>query len=123
MSTDRAIENFIGDTFVSVWSLELLSLLMDSADGGLSRDELVERLRASDSVVSQGVAALVSAGLAVVNAEDKAQYRPIDHLLDRCARESVDFYRKFPGRARRLIIARAAPGLTAFADAFRLGKE
>lgn len=123
MTTDRALENFIGDTFVSVWSLELLSLLMESADAGLSRDELVERLRASDSVVSQGVAALVSAGLAVVNADDKAEYRPIDESLDRCARESVDFYRKFPGRARRLIIARAAPGLTAFADAFRLGKE
>ena len=123
MSTDRALEDFIADTFVSVWTLELLSLLLESSAPQLSRAELVERLRASDAVVSQGVAALVSAGLAIVDDEDRVDFRPINAELEHCARQSVDFYRKFPGRARRLIISRSAPGLAAFADAFRLRKE
>ena len=40
-----------------------------------------------------------------------------------CAREASEFYARFPGRARRLMIARQSPGLTAFADAFRLRKD
>ena len=123
MKTDRALEDFIADTFVSVWTLELLSLLLDSPASHFSHGELVERLRASDAVVSQGVAALVTAGLAVVDEKGSVDFRPINDELDGWARKAVDFYRKFPGRARRLIISRSAPGLTAFADAFRLRKE
>jgi hypothetical protein len=123
MTTERALEDFIADTFVSVWTLELLSLLLDSPDASFSRGELVERLRASDAVVSQGVSALVSAGLAVVDERDRVDFRPTNPDVEDCARQAVDFYRKFPGRARRLIISRSAPGLAAFADAFRLRKE
>lgn len=123
MTTDDALANFIADTFVSVWTLELLSLLLDSPDTGLSRAELVDRLRASDAVVSQGASALVNAGLAVVDERDRLEFRPINAGLDDYARQAVAFYRKFPGRTRRLIISRSAPGLAAFADAFRLRKE
>lgn len=123
MSTDRDLEDFISDTFVSVWTLELLSLLLDSPGAGFSHEELVERLRASDAVVSQGVSALVTAGLAVIDDKQSIEFRPTNDEVEDCARRSVDFYRKFPGRTRRLIISRSAPGLTAFADAFRLRKE
>ena len=123
MTTDRALEDFIADTFVSVWTLELLSLLLDSPDKLFSREQLVDRLRASDAVVLQGVSALVSAGLAIVDEDLRVEFRPVDEELDDCARRAVDFYQKFPGRARRLIISRSAPGLTAFADAFRLRKD
>ena len=123
MTTDRALEDFISDTFVSVWTLELLSLLLDAPKSEYSHEELVERLRASDAVVSQGVSALVSAGLAVVDDRKCIEFRPVNEEIEDCARRSVDFYRKFPGRTRRLIISRSAPGLTAFADAFRLRKE
>ena len=123
MTTERALEDFIADTFVSVWTLELLSLLLDSPDARFSRGELVERLRASDAVVSQGVSALVSAGLAVVDERDRVDFRPTNADVEDWARQAVDFYRKFPGRTRRLIISRSAPGLAAFADAFRLRKE
>lgn len=123
MSIDKALEDFIADTFVSVWTVELLSLLLESPASGFSHAELVERLRASDVVVSQGVAALVTAGLAVVDDEDRVEFRPVNQEIDDCARKAADFYRKFPGRTRRLIIARSAPGLAAFADAFRLRKE
>ena len=123
MTTDRDLEDFISDTFVSVWTLELLSMLLDSPKSGFSHEELVERLRASDAVVSQGVSALVTAGLAVVDDKQRVEFRPINEDVEDCARRSVEFYRKFPGRTRRLIISRSAPGLTAFADAFRLRKE
>lgn len=123
MSTDRALEDFIADTFVSVWTLELLSLLLDSPAARFSHADLVERLRASDAVVSQGVAALIAAGLAVSDETQGVDFRPTNAEVEDCARRAVDFYRKFPGRTRRLIIARSAPGLTAFADAFRLRKE
>lgn len=123
MPTERALEDFIADTFVSVWTLELLSLLLDSSGSRFSQAELVERMRASDAVVSQGVSALVSAGIAIVDERGCVDFRPINPELEDCARQAVDFYRKFPGRARRLIISRSAPGLAAFADAFRLRKE
>lgn len=123
MKTDRALEEFISDTFVSVWTLELLSLLLDSPTARFSSGDLVERLRASDAVVSQGVSALVAAGLAVVDDQQCVEFRPINARVEDCARKAADFYKKFPGRARRLIISRSAPGLTAFADAFRLRKE
>jgi hypothetical protein len=123
MTTDRALEDFISDTFVSVWTLELLALLLDSPDAGFSHGDLVERLRASDAVVSQGVSALVTAGLAVVDDKGCVEFRPTNAEVENCARRAAEFYRKFPGRTRRLIISRSAPGLTAFADAFRLRKE
>lgn len=123
MTTERALEDFIADTFVSVWTLELLSLLLDSPVSRFSNAELIDRMRASEAVVSQGVAALVSAGIAIVDDRGVVDFRPINSELENCAREAVDFYRKFPGRTRRLIISRSAPGLAAFADAFRLRKE
>jgi hypothetical protein len=38
-------------------------------------------------------------------------------------REAIDFYRKSPDKVRRLIVAQASPGITAFAEAFRLRKD
>jgi hypothetical protein len=93
MTSERALEDFIADTFGSVWTLELLSLLLDSPGVSFSRGELVERLRASDAVVSQGVSALVRSGLAVVDERDRVDFRPIDRELEDCARQAVDFYR------------------------------
>ena len=41
----------------------------------------------------------------------------------RLVREAIDFYQKSPDKVRRLIVARAAPGITAFADAFKLRRD
>lgn len=123
MATDRDIEQFIEDSFSSIWDLELLSLLLDDPDAPWSAAQLVERMRASDLVVEQGMRSLIAVGLATVDNDQQLRFRPVSDDLAACALEARDFYRRFPGRARRLMIAKQSPGLTAFADAFRLRKD
>jgi len=123
MASDRDIERFISDSFASIWDLELLSVLLEMPKVAQSAQELVERMRASDLVVEQGFVTLVAAGIASIDAENRLRFHPVNDELAECARQSVEFYARLPGRARRLLIARQAPGLNAFADAFRLRKD
>ena len=37
--------------------------------------------------------------------------------------KAIEFYGHSPDKVRRLIVAQANPGVTAFADAFKLRKE
>ena len=114
---------FIGDSFSSVWDLELLAVLLESPEERLNSAQLVERMRASELVVTQGIKTLVTAGIASVDKGGQVQFQPANPALEGCARQASEFYRRFPGRARRLMIARQTPGLTAFADAFKLRKD
>lgn len=123
MATDRDIEQFISDSFTSIWDLELLSVVLENPDRALTAQELVERMRASELVVEQGFQSLVAAGMASIDAEGSLRFQPVNDELARCAREASEFYARFPGRARRLMISRQSPGLAAFADAFRLRKD
>jgi hypothetical protein len=41
----------------------------------------------------------------------------------RLVKAAIDLYRKSPDKVRRLIVAQAAPGITAFADAFKLRRD
>lgn len=123
MATDRDIEQFISDSFASIWDLELLSVILEQRGSGQTSAMLLERMRASDLIIEQGVHSLVASGLAVVDENGKLFFRPVNAELEECAVNAVAFYNRFPGRARRLMIARQAPGLTAFADAFRLRKD
>lgn len=123
MATERDIEDFIGDSFNSIWDLELLSALLDRPERISSSAELVERMRASELVVSRSIEALVSAGIATVDADGTLAFRPVNDQIGDCAWQAREFYSRFPGRVRRLILARQAPGLQAFADAFRLRKD
>ena len=123
MATDRDIEQFISDSFTSIWDLELLSVVLENPDRAQTAEELVERMRASGLVVDQGIQALVAAGMASIDAEGRLRFQPVNDELAQCAREACEFYARFPGRARRLMISRRSPGLTAFADAFRLRKD
>lgn len=123
MATDSNIEEFIGDSFSSIWDLELLSALLDHSSEALSHVELVERMRASEQVVSQGAQVLTTAGLASIDGQGRLEFVPVNDHLAGLARQAVEFYKRFPGRTRRLLVARQSPGLSAFADAFRLRKD
>ena len=123
MATDEDIEQFICDSFSSIWDLELLSTAISMPAEGLKAAELVKLMRASELVVEQGMASLVAAGIVAVDREGRLQFRPVNQDVERCALRASEFYQRFPGRARRLMIARQAPGLNAFADAFRLRKD
>lgn len=123
MATDRDIEQFISDSFASIWDLELLSVILQDPDRSHTAKDLVERMRASEQVVEQGMQSLIAAGLAAVESDGRLRFRPVNSDVEDCARQASDFYARFPGRARRLMIARQSPGLTAFAEAFRLRKD
>ena len=123
MATDHDIEIFIGDSFSSIWDLELLSALLENPDHSPDAAELVERMRASDLVVERGIQTLLAIGIAVQDAEGRLRFQPVNANVAECAREACQFYSRFPGRTRRLIVSRQSPGLDAFANAFRLRKD
>lgn len=114
--------SFIRDTYRSVWSMELMLLLKSEPRRAWRRDELVDRLRASEAVVVQGVESLVIGGLVVV--EDNGDYRfaPASDDLERLSDAAEDLYAKKPDAVRRLIVS-ANDQLSAFADAFRLRRD
>ncbi len=123
MAIGQEVENFIGTTFRSVWALELLCLLRQNRERSLSHAEMVAGLRGSDLVVTQGVESLTAAGLIVVDAKGDARFRPASRDLDALAAQAAALYAKSPDAVRRMIVAAANPGITAFADAFKLRKD
>ena len=122
MASPAEVEAFIGSSFRSVWALELLKLLM-ADEGGHKQADLVLALRASDAVVAQSIATLVAAGLVVVDAEGTVRINGADPRMSELIDATVELYRTSPDRVRRLIVSSSLPGVTAFADAFRLRKD
>ena len=122
MTDNAETLQFIKISFRSVWSLELMLLLKSDPDRGWSNDALVERLRASDSVVQQSIEALVAGGL-VLTDDNGVRYAPASPDLRRLADAAVELYARKPDAVRRAIVMAASDPLTAFADAFRLRKD
>ena len=121
--TDQQIAGFIGSSFRSVWTLELLLHLARTEDRAWTPDELVSALRASVSIVTQGLDALVAAGLIVVDEAAGARYRPASAELAALADGAARLYAQRPDAVRRLIVGASTDGLSAFADAFRLRRD
>jgi hypothetical protein len=120
MALNDGLARFIQSSFRSVWSLELL-LLLKSERRPWPTDELVAAIRGSDLVVSKALESLVAAGLATVDDAGCAIYAPINDEVAECVEQSQSLYRSRPDMVRRVIVASSAPGLAAFADAFKLG--
>jgi hypothetical protein len=123
MPSRQEAATFISSTFRSVWALELLSLLRQNRDRSLAHVEMVAGLRGSDLVVTQSVEALGAAGLVLAESDGSVRYSPASVDLDRLVAEAEALYATSPDAVRRMIVAAATPGLTAFADAFRLRKD
>ncbi|MEZ0242758.1 MAG: hypothetical protein ACAH11_05245 [Sphingomonas sp.] len=117
------MSTFVRATFRSVWTLELLCYLRKHPDNAQPIADLVAGLRASDLVVRQSADALLAAGLVVVEADGAIRYSPSSGALDELAIASEALYARSPDAVRRMIVAAANPGITAFADAFRLRKD
>ena len=120
MASQEDLATFIASSFRSVWALEVLCQLRLSPEREMSPDELVTALRASDLVVRQSLAELTAAGLILVAEDGRAQYAPATAELDRLALAAEARYATAPDAVRRIIVKAGNPGLTAFADAFRL---
>ena len=123
MPTKQDVASFIRATFRSVWALELLCFLRQNRDRSLSHSEMVAGLRGSDLVVTQSVESLAAAGLVLEEADGSAGYGPATEELDRLVAQAEALYAKSPDAVRRMIVSAANPGITAFADAFRLRKD
>ena len=123
MPSRNEVASFIRATFRSVWALELLCFLRQHRDRSLSHAEMVAGLRGSDLVVTQSVESLAAAGLVLTEADGSARYAPASADLDRLVGLAEALYARSPDAVRRMIVAAANPGITAFADAFRLRKD
>jgi hypothetical protein len=123
MPTSDDVNSFIRATFRSVWALELLCFLRQRRDRSVSHADMVAGLRGSDLVVSQSVESLVAAGLVLTEPEGAARYAPASDDLDALVVRAEALYSSSPDAVRRTIVAAANPGITAFADAFRLRKD
>ena len=123
MPSKQEVTSFIRATFRSVWSLELLLFLRNHDDRGWTAHDLVTALRGSEVIVSQSIDSLVAAGLVSADADGAARFTPVSEDLRRLVDGTERMYAKSPDAVRRMIIASANEGLTAFADAFKLRKE
>jgi hypothetical protein len=84
---------------------------------------LIAALRVSDAVVSQSVENLSAVGLAMVDGHGRVTLHEGSADNARLVRDAIELYQKSPDKVRRLIVAQASPGVTAFADAFKLRKD
>ncbi len=123
MPASPDVASFIQATFRSVWALELLCLLRQNRNRGLTHGEMVSGLRGSDLVVTQSAESLTAAGLIVIDEEGRAQYMPASPELDKLVEQTEKLYARSPDQVRRMIVSAASPGISAFADAFRLRKD
>ena len=123
MPSSQEVANFIRSTFRSIWALELLCFLRQQEGRELSHAQMVSGLRGSDLVVTQSLATLATAGLILVTENGSARYAPATEPLDALVTATQKMYARSPDGVRRLIISGASPGLSAFADAFKLRRD
>ncbi|HEY0445190.1 MAG TPA: hypothetical protein VGD19_01930 [Allosphingosinicella sp.] len=123
MTSEQELARFMRSTFGSVWTLELLLHLRQHGGRAWSRAELVQALRASDSIISNGTSSLLAAGLIVIEDDGAARYRPAAADLEALVAGAATLYAQRPDAVRRVIVDPAAGGVTAFADAFRLRRD
>jgi hypothetical protein len=116
-------DTFIRSTFRSVWSLELLLLLRSESDRRWAQEDLVVRMRGSDSVVRNGLAALIAAGLVVREDDGSVSYAPASPDLEAMVDRVQDLYARRPDAVRRVIVMGTHDQLNAFADSFRLRRD
>ncbi len=123
MASEQELASFIRSTFRSVWTLELMLHLKQHDSRSWSPAELVGNLRASDSIVANGLASLLAAGLIIVEEDGSARYRPVSADVEGLAEAAAALYAQRPDGVRRLIVDPAADGVSAFAEAFRLRRD
>lgn len=123
MPDQAHLESFIGNSFRSVWALEVLKFLVENPGRCFSAAELLTALRVSDAVVSQSVGNLVAAGLAIIDSDGCVELHAGSREQAGLVQAAIEFYSRSPDKVRRLIVAQSSPGITAFADAFKLRKD
>jgi hypothetical protein len=122
MSTERELRDFVGHWFTSVWSLETALLMMRDPGQSWQQPALVAALRASELVVVKSLDELLAAGLVVAEQGDSLRYQPATADLERLMAELATLYASSPAAVRRSIVRTRYGSISAFSDAFKLGK-
>lgn len=120
---DPKLLAFVRTSIPSVWALELLLLLRRAAPGSLTREELVQHLRATPLLIDRLLDGLVAAKLIVVD-EAGARFHcaapELESLCDALALAADER----PIALRDAIISMPSEKLRDFSEAFRLkGKD
>ena len=119
VALSSSLTDFIRSAFPSVWTLELLLLLRSEPERGWTGLELVDKLRASEPIIVQGVGALLAGGLAATDKGSTVRYAPASPEIERLVAEAARQYAKRPDAVRRIIVFAEHSGLQAFSDAFK----
>lgn len=119
---ENDVSEFLGSTFRSIWSLELLFLLAEDPRRCWSNPEMVAALRASELVVNQAVENLHVAGLLVPEPEGCFRYGPPSAEVHALVMAARSLYAHSPDAVRRTIIRSQSKHLLNFADAFKFRK-
>ena len=122
MPTERELRNFVGHWFTSVWSLETALLMMRDPGQSWQQPALVAALRASELVVVKSLEELLAAGLVVAEQEGNVRYQPATPDLEQMMAEVAALYATSPSSVRRSIVRTRYGSISAFSDAFKLGK-
>lgn len=122
MAAEAQILAFVGNSFRSVWTMEVLTFLQRRRDNPPSADEILSELRVSKLVVAQSLEQLCALGLAFADAE-RIVLQPANEHLEDLVSGAVELYGRRPDLVRRTIVSRTSPAITAFVDAFKLRKD
>lgn len=110
---------FIRGSVRSVWALELLLFLRQRPSQQWSEEALVRELRASSTLVKQGLATFEAVGLLSRNDDGRWAYAPASPVLDELCQSLERAYRERPVAVVNAIAASPDEKLQTFSDAFR----
>jgi DNA-binding IclR family transcriptional regulator len=113
---------FISASIRSVWDLELLLCLWRSPERSWSPEDVLRELRASDSIVREGLHALQAAGLLIADTDGTYRYAPASRSFDDLVAKLDDLYRTRPNLVRKAVLLQHNK-LQSFADAFRIKRD
>lgn len=122
MASDQDLLSFVREHIRSVWALELLLLLRRDRERCWAAAELVAELRASQMLVSDNLARLERASLAVEDDNGCWRYAPAAPVLDELCGDLETAYRERPVAVVNMI-AKPGGSLQSLADAFKFRGE
>jgi len=120
--TEAEILTFVREAFRSVWVLELLLVLRRDPNKSWTVPDLVTALQASERIITDGLAALVSAGLAAERDKGLHQFAPASPVVAEIAEELVNLHARKPVAVVQAILSAPNDKIRIFADAFRFNK-
>lgn len=120
---ENELLDFVRFSIRSVWNVELLLRLFETSPRAWTIEDLVRELRASASVVTEGVRTLEKSGLVVIeNGGASCRYSPASSLFNLLTAELSMLYKERPTAVVEALFSTRDDRLRSFANAFKIGK-